>query len=407
VAAFLFDLDMTLLNTAALDAWRRVGMWPRVMSNLERAKPFPGNPHQIPEKLKEQGHSIAVVTASPRRYAEALLEQFGIVYDVLVAYHDTERHKPDPEPLQEAMEQLGASPDETYHVGDNPNDAEASYHAGVVSIGAGWGVRDWTAMSSSAPDILLFDPKRLLKEESFSRLGYLAEVYPGEKPLWHEGSVLPLGTPEGYALGRYFVASDPRHSTSVLSQWIISFKNDDEHAFNFARMLGFALRRLDVLGEHPSIVSVPPKPEQENRFEEMFYHLTSSVAGDALPYDDGLKCVRDPGNLKQMNRGEREVAVKRAFRSNYTWGDDGVVLVDDVLTTSATISECARVLRKEKASRVLCFVVGRDQHSFAKKVCPECGEKMVVRTHGRTKERFWGCSGFRDGCRHTESLSDD
>lgn len=403
MAAFLFDLDMTLLNTAALDAWRRVGMWPRVMSNLERAKTFPSDPHQIPEKLKEQGHCIAVVTASPSRYAKALLEQFEITYDVLVAYHDTERHKPDPEPLEKALEQLGTSPDEAYHVGDSPNDTEASYHAGVVSIGAGWGVRDWTAMASSAPDILLFDPKRLLKEESFSRLGYLAEVYPGEKPLWHEGSVLPLGTPEGYALGRYFVSSDPRHSTSALSQSILSFKNDDEHAFNFARMLGVALRRLDVLSEHSSIVSVPPKPEQANRFEEMFYHLTSSVAGEAVSYDDGLLCVRDPGNLKNMNRAEREKAVRRAFRTEYDWDGDGVIIVDDVLTTSATISECSRVLQKGQASHVICMVIGRDQHLFANKYCPECESKMVVRTNRKTQERFWGCSSYPD-CRHSESI---
>ena len=403
MSAFLFDLDMTLLDTSALYAWRSMRMWPRVMSNLHRVTAFPEAAHELPAQLKAQGHDVAVVTASPSKYAKALLAEFDIPYDALVAYHDTERHKPDPEPIEAALEELGVAPEDAYHIGDSPIDTEASFHAGVMSIGAGWGVRDWEPFSASAPDILLFDPNRLLNEAKFPQYGYLGEVFPDEKPIWHQGSVLPLGSIAGYALGRYFVVADPRHGESHFAQSIITFKDSDVPGSNFAKMLGVAVKRLKIVETHPYYVCVPPKPKQRHRFNEMMKVLRQKLPDEADVDPEGMKCVRDPGNLKGMGRAERQKAVKNAFRSNYTWGDSGVVLLDDVLTTNATVSECKRVLQRNKASEVLPFLIGRDQHIFENKLCPECDSKMVVRTNRSTKERFWGCSAWPD-CKHSESM---
>jgi phosphoglycolate phosphatase-like HAD superfamily hydrolase len=52
------------------------------------------------------------------------------------------------------MNQAGASPDTTFHVGDQPEDTAASHAANVMALGAGWGLTDLQALQASAPDHL-------------------------------------------------------------------------------------------------------------------------------------------------------------------------------------------------------------------------------------------------------------
>ena len=62
-----------------------------------------------------------------------MLDRFGIEYDVLVAYHDTQAQKPSPEPFNLAVQQLGVRPDECLCVGDDPGDyLEAALEASLA-----------------------------------------------------------------------------------------------------------------------------------------------------------------------------------------------------------------------------------------------------------------------------------
>ena len=71
------------------------------------------------------------------------------------------RRKPDPEALLLAMRKAGADPDETLHIGDQPEDTEASRGAGVTAIGAGWGLRDIGLLEASKPDRLFLSVQEL------------------------------------------------------------------------------------------------------------------------------------------------------------------------------------------------------------------------------------------------------
>src|ERR1700753_2713544 len=98
MSAFLFDLDQTLLDSKYIEVWRRLRIWSLVEQNLHMVRQFAGTglaPHQLPAAMQALGHRVGVVTSSPRWYAERLLRQFGVTYDVLVAYDDTDKHKPD------------------------------------------------------------------------------------------------------------------------------------------------------------------------------------------------------------------------------------------------------------------------------------------------------------------------
>src|SRR5271169_6452875 len=135
---FIFDLDLTLLDTSAVETLRKAQLWNEVRSNLHLVRTYPRRqevaPHELPKWLRDDGHKIGIVTSSPKWYAEHLLDCLKIPYDTLVAYGDTEQHKPDPAPLILARQQLGCTEaDHCLYVGDDIIDFEAAYHAGMIS----------------------------------------------------------------------------------------------------------------------------------------------------------------------------------------------------------------------------------------------------------------------------------
>ncbi len=291
-----------------------------------------------------------------------------------------------------------------YYVGDDVTDVEASYHAGITSIGVRWSPTSLFEFSSSAPDIFLGKPSTLLRKSDLSRLAYIGECYAaGVKVSEHWGSILTCdNASEVYALGRYMTASDPRHAHSRLSAAILALKNDDGPADMLGEALGAAIAKLDWTPEY--IVPVPPKPSQERkRFERVL-----EVAERFLPEEteivlDGLKCIKEVENYKSLGPIERKEAIKGAFESKYSWGRSKILLVDDVYTTGETTTECANILRGDGASEVRTMAIGKDQRTFARKTCPACGRSMKVRTSGKGV-KFWGCSGYPSFCTNTENM---
>jgi len=95
-----------------------------------------------------------IVTNKPRLYAEALLEQLGLITRsaALVCPDDVSRTKPHPEPLLKAADQLQQPAQQIWYVGDHARDIEAGRSAGMRTIAAAYGyipagesVEDWRA----------------------------------------------------------------------------------------------------------------------------------------------------------------------------------------------------------------------------------------------------------------------
>lgn len=410
MGAFLFDLDNTLVNSAATKSMRTAGLWRSVMANLHLIQPFtiPGKhqPHQFPQIVKSDGYSVGIVTASPRMYAEAVLKMFKIPYDTLVAYHDTKEHKPDAEPLQLALTRLNVDPANAVYFGDDAVDVEAAYRASVKSIGAGWGMANKAELSSTAPDVLVYALDVCLPLGKMSARRYGGEIKNVEKLVWHEGSVLHIeGIVPTFALGRYFTVSDPRHPESSLSKNIIDHKGEEGPSRDIAERLAVAITNTGYAKKFRYIVGVPPKPgKARDRIGEVLTHLPAFVTKPK--YLPGvLECVRDYGELKHLGVLDRKDAVQKAFRTSWELKGNNFILVDDVHTTGSTTSECCRVLKAAGAAEVAVVTFGKDQRSFARKMCTECGRQMKIRKRGRDGIRFWGCSGYvLKLCDHTEDL---
>jgi hypothetical protein len=75
-----------------------------------------------------------VVDFAVQRIKQELLPMYPNVDDV-VGLEDSATHKPGPEPVQVALANLGATPDDACYVGDAPFDIAAGNAAGVTTIG--------------------------------------------------------------------------------------------------------------------------------------------------------------------------------------------------------------------------------------------------------------------------------
>jgi pyrophosphatase PpaX len=115
------------------------------------------------DELKERGHRLGIVTAKRRETVALAFERIPIehLFDVVVGSDDTERHKPDPEPLLHALERLGAEPQDAAYVGDSPFDMQAANAAGVYAIGVSWG-RMHAPEKLTHADVVIHDAQELL-----------------------------------------------------------------------------------------------------------------------------------------------------------------------------------------------------------------------------------------------------
>ncbi len=119
---------------------------------------------QVLATLKGRGHRLGIVTAKRRLTVDLAFERLPIqhLFETVVGGDETERHKPDPEPLQLALERLGARAEEAAYVGDSPFDMQAAKAAGLYAIGVSWG-RIHTADKLAHADVVIHSAEELLE----------------------------------------------------------------------------------------------------------------------------------------------------------------------------------------------------------------------------------------------------
>jgi pyrophosphatase PpaX len=117
--------------------------------------------------LKAEGRKLGIVTAKRRMTVALALDRFPALaseFDVVVAHEDTERHKPDPDPVLLAVEKLGGTPSEAVYVGDSPFDIGAAKAAGVYAVAVGWGgIHPDERLLAEEPDAFVHSPEELLR----------------------------------------------------------------------------------------------------------------------------------------------------------------------------------------------------------------------------------------------------
>ncbi len=132
----------------------------------EMIEPFPGMVELV-KALKERGLKVAVTTSRMRNTTMIGLNKFGVsqYLDAVITCDDTDKHKPDPEPVLITLDRLDARPEEALMIGDSMFDIKCAHNAGVKAVLVGWAeaVTEEDKTGPDAPEYFIEQAEDLLK----------------------------------------------------------------------------------------------------------------------------------------------------------------------------------------------------------------------------------------------------
>jgi len=117
--------------------------------------------------IHEAGYKNAILTSRMRTSTEKGLAFLGIadLFDAVLTANDTKIFKPDPAPVYQVLDILGARPEEAMFVGDTVHDIEAGLAAGVFTVLVDWSyaLPPEKREGAPSPDAVIENMEDLLK----------------------------------------------------------------------------------------------------------------------------------------------------------------------------------------------------------------------------------------------------
>ncbi|GAB6180131.1 pyrophosphatase PpaX [Desulfotomaculum defluvii] len=116
------------------------------------------------ENLRQRGLRMGVVTSKSRHVALRSTSFLGIdkYMDVMIGVEDVSRHKPQPDPILTALQQMQVPVEDAAYIGDSPFDIMSAKAAAVTSIAVSWGMAEATELLQFEPDFMLYQWADLL-----------------------------------------------------------------------------------------------------------------------------------------------------------------------------------------------------------------------------------------------------
>jgi hypothetical protein len=221
-----------------------------------------------------------------------------------------------------------------------------------------------------------------------------------------------------YVMGRYFGPSDPRYQLHALSLRIWNFKK--HHAPHAAIFADLFRRGIEAAtgGAYDLITQVPSRPEVGDRLAHILTLMQSRIprfnastertsgqkTNEILParilpnqlqpngpqlqpnriQPNILRCVKSYPPLKALNLQARKASIAKVFEVQTNVQDKHIVIIDDIVTTGATINACIAELKAAGAASITAVFLA--YHPYALKPrpdksihsCTECGEKLLL-----------------------------
>ncbi|AKM78191.1 MAG: Amidophosphoribosyltransferase-like protein [Candidatus Wolfebacteria bacterium GW2011_GWC2_46_275] len=168
-----------------------------------------------------------------------------------------------------------------------------------------------------------------------------------------------------YLLGSATLYMDP-----VIKNCIYAYKYQGIHALSepLARLL---IEYAQNLNPHPSLFDTAPivipiplhvKKKRKRGFNQSALIAKSFASALKLPYDELLiKIVHNDAQAQTKTHHERFAHMMDAFiisRPECVWNKN-IILIDDVSTSGATLSEAAQTLKAAGAKQILALVIAR------------------------------------------------
>ncbi len=176
-----------------------------------------------------------------------------------------------------------------------------------------------------------------------------------------------LPTPNGEICGRCL--ANPPHYDSTQSAFAYDFPLDKlVQSFKYGHQLalaGFLGQQIAALAGGIEADLIIPLPLHPNRLRERGFNQALELArpvsrATSLPIDTGsCKRVRHTPAQAELPWRERVKNIRGAFHCTADFSGKRLLLIDDVMTTGASIDECARTLKLHGAASVSVLVVAR------------------------------------------------
>ncbi len=139
------------------------------------------------------------------------------------------------------------------------------------------------------------------------------------------------------------------------------------HLLKYCGLRGLAKPLSGLLAEMPvpEAQIIIPVPPDIKRLKARGFNHSSLIARElskrlSIPLElDGLIKVKSTAQQVNLKREERLRNMRGAFRALRDFRGKRILLVDDVITTGATASECARALLRAGAEEVYLVAVAR------------------------------------------------
>jgi predicted amidophosphoribosyltransferase len=147
----------------------------------------------------------------------------------------------------------------------------------------------------------------------------------------------------------------------AVARLIVAFKNAGRTSIApvlaepFARSIGAALSHAGT-GE-VVVVAIPVRRSSRRRRGYRPVHLLAHRAG--IRVGAGLRFVREPRDQLRLGRSDRASNLAFAMRGTRALDGRRVLVIDDVLTTGATLSEAVRAVRAAGGEVVGAAVLAR------------------------------------------------
>ncbi len=147
------------------------------------------------------------------------------------------------------------------------------------------------------------------------------------------------------------------------------------HAFKYRRkrilsklfstiLSNFVAERAEISWDIDALTFVPMHPERRRDREFNQSELLARGLAEAFSMSASalLQKTMRTSSQNELTREDRLINLRGAFRMNpdaYPITGKRLLLIDDVMTTGATLDECSRVLAKAGAAEIRCLTLAR------------------------------------------------
>ena len=130
----------------------------RSRSYADKTFPYEKVPELLAE-LKASGYLMAVVSNKADYAVQDICKKYyDGIFDFIIGDREGIRRKPAPDPVNLAMQVLGATKEQTVYIGDSEVDIETAFNAAIPCISVDWGFRSHDQLVCAGARVIVSSP---------------------------------------------------------------------------------------------------------------------------------------------------------------------------------------------------------------------------------------------------------